>query len=259
MNCVNVRNLSFDYAYKKLLDTLSFEVKKGEFFGILGPNGSGKSTLMKNMLGLLPAKSGSIEFLGKDIKNYDLKALSKIIGFVPQKSALTMPLLVEDVLLMGRYSNLAHSFSKYSKQDYEAVEEVAVLVRIESFLKRNVLSLSGGEFQRVLLARALLKKPEILLLDEPTSALDTNYALEILALCERLKKLRQMTIIAILHDLNLAALFCEKILFLKDGKIRYLGTCEALFQKEILKEIYDLDCEVILHKQKPYVIASKPE
>lgn len=254
---VAVENLSFAYGKIPLLQNLSFNVKKGEFIGILGPNGSGKSTLVKNMLSILPFKIGSISFFNKELHHYSLKELAKIIGFVPQKSALTIPLLVKDVLLMGRYSSLKRSYSNYTKQDLDEMNELSKKLDISEFLERNILSLSGGEFQRVLLARALLKKPQILLLDEPTSALDMNYAIELLSLCETMLKTQQITIIAILHDLNLAAMFCERVFLLKNGKLRYQGSVKELFTKEILKEIYELDCEILSKDERIYVLPLK--
>lgn len=254
---INVENLSFAYEHKPLLESLNFKIEEGAFFGILGPNGSGKSTLMKNMLGILKPSSGSICFFDKNVQDYGIKELAKIIGFVPQKSELMMPLLVQDVLLMGRYSALQSAFASYTQQDLEQMQEVAEQVRIENFLTRNILSLSGGEFQRVLLARALLKKPQILLLDEPTSALDMNYAIELLSLCENLLKKQKITVVAILHDLNLASMFCDEIIFLKEGKLSYKGSTQELFTKEILKEIYDLNCEVLLQNNKAYILPLK--
>lgn len=254
---VCVENLSFDYGKISLLKDINFSVKSGEFIGILGPNGSGKSTLAKNLLGILPFKAGNVKIFDKEIQSYDIKSLSKIIGFVPQKSALILPLLVKDVLLMGRYTNLGRFFASYSKADLNALYELARELKIEQFLERSILSLSGGEFQRVLLARALLKRPKILILDEPTSALDMNYATELLSLCEHLCKRENITIITILHDLNLASLFCEKIIFLKDGKIAHQGHTKELFTHEILSEIYNTKCEIIEKNGKKFILPVK--
>lgn len=150
-----------------------------------------------------------------------------------------------------------HAFSSYSKEDILEIKEFAKDLRLENFLERSILSLSGGEFQRMLLARALLKKPKFLFLDEPTSALDLNYAIELLSLCEKLVKEKNIAVVAILHDLNLASMFCDKILFLKEGEIKYFGTSKELFTQEILKEIYDLNCEIIYKNSKPYILALK--
>lgn len=254
---LKIENLSFAYHQKALLKNINLELENNAFIGILGPNGSGKSTLLKLILKNLEFKEGEIALFNTNIKDFSLKEFAKICGFVPQNSALKTPLKVIDVLLMSKYTNLKHAFSSYSKDDVLEVEEFAKELKIEKFLQRSILSLSGGEFQKVLLARALLKKPKILFLDEPTSALDLNHAIELLSLCERLIKRDNIGVVAILHDLNLASLFCDKILFLKKGEIKYFGTSKELFTKEILKEIYDLNCELIYQNSKPYILALK--
>ena len=254
---IEISNLSFSFHQKPLLKNINLSLKDDKFIGILGPNGSGKSTLFRNMLRYYQYEKGEILFFEKNLKSYSLKELAKIIGFVPQKSDLSAPLNVLDILLMSKYLNLKYSYGEYSKEDIAEVKEVAKSLNLEPFLERNALSLSGGEFQRVLLARALIKKPKILFLDEPTSALDLNYAVELLSLCEAQIKERNIKVIAILHDLNLASMFCDKILFLKDGEIRYEGSAQELFTKEILKEIYNLNCEIIYQDSKPYIFALK--
>ena len=253
---IKLENLSFSYGKKEFLKDINLHIKQG-FTGILGPNGSGKSTLLKLMLKSLEPNEGKILFFDTNIKNFTLKEFANLTGFVPQNSALKTPLMVVDVLLMGKYATLKNAFCEYSKKDLQEVEKIAELLKFKELLQRNVLSLSGGEFQRVLLARALLKKPKILFLDEPTSALDLNYAIELLNLCEHLIKHQKIAVVAILHDLNLASLFCDKLLFLKDGKVRYFGSVKELFTKEILKEIYELNCEIITHNEKPYILALK--
>lgn len=253
---IRVENLSFAYE-RPILKDVSLEIKEGDFLGILGPNGSGKSTLLKIMIKSLTYEKGEIYVFDKNLKDYSLKEYAKLIGFVPQSSQLFVPLKVIDVLLMGKYLGLKYSFSSYSKEDIDDILLRAKEFRLENFLYRNVFSLSGGEFQRVLLARALLKNPKILFLDEPTSALDLNYAIELLSLCERLVKQKKLTVICILHDLNLASLFCNKLILLKDGEVRHKGGVKELFTKEILKEIYDFSCEIIYKDDKPYILASK--
>lgn len=254
---LEVKNLHFSYYQKEILRDVSFELKNGDFLGILGPNGSGKSTLLKNMLKNLDYKAGEIVVFGKNLKKFALKEFAKIAGFVPQSSQLHTPLKVVDVLLMSRYANLNSIFSNYDATDLAQVHEIAKTLKLEHFLERSIFSLSGGEFQRVMLARALLKNPKILFLDEPTSALDLNYALELLGLCEGLIKERNISVVAILHDLNLASLFCNKVIFLKEGKVCYMGETAKLFKKEILREIYDLNCEIIYYNEKPYILPIK--
>lgn len=258
MESIQVKNLSFSYGKHTILQDISLNVSSGEFVGILGPNGSGKSTIIKNMLGFLAPSRGEISILGKDIKQYDIKELASLIGFVPQKSSINVPLLVKDFLLMGRYSALKSAFSDYSSEDKAQVQEIAFILDIDRFLERSILSLSGGEFQRVLLGRALLKNPKILLLDEPTSALDMNYALELLKHCENLLGLKHIAIVAVLHDFNLASLFCKRLYLLKEGKIYAQGSPKELFTNEILQEVYGLSCKVVREEGRAFVLPIKP-
>ena len=131
------------------------------------------------------------------------------------------------------------------------------LLDVERFAKRSAHSLSGGEFQRGLLARALVSEPKILLLDEPTSALDLNYGVQMLKICENLTRELNLLSVAVLHDLNLAAMFCDELVMLKDGEIRYAGTAKQLYTKEILHEIYGLNCEILEHDGTPFVVPVK--
>lgn len=252
---MEVKNLEFSFYKKEILKGLNLTAKRGEFIGILGPNGCGKSTLLKNILKIYKPKSGIITLKDKSLKEYSQKELSQILGFVPQKSQISMPLLVEDIILMGRYSHLKSSFYGYEKKDLEAVDEIMRLLNLENFKKRVAFTLSGGEFQRVILARALVGKPEMLLLDEPTSALDLNYAVSILKICKKIVKKQNIACVVVLHDLNLASLFCDKILLLKDGKVAYEGRVNELFTKEILYEIYSLKCEILNYENRPIVVA----
>ncbi len=254
---IKTEHLSFSYENKEILKDINLDFKQGEFVGILGPNGCGKSTLLKNLLRLLEPKSGIISLQDKSLQEYSLKELSRILGFVPQKSGLSMPLSVEDVLYMGRYSHLKNAFSGYSKEDEKKIDEVMELLGIKPFKKRLAQSLSGGEFQRVILARALVSEPKILLLDEPTSALDLNYAVEIMKICQMLTKKLDLLCVMVLHDLNLASLFCQRLLMLKDGVIKYKGSPKELMKKDILHEIYGLKCDIIEHQNCPIVVVSK--
>lgn len=253
---VKVTNLVFSYE-KPLLQDINFEVNRGEFVGILGPNGCGKSTLLKNLLKILQPQSGEIFCCEKPLNDYSHKELANCIGFVPQRSLLTMPLLVEDILFMGRFSAMKNLFAGYDKEDKEIVMHIAKLLGLEPFLKRLALSLSGGEFQRVLLGRALVGLPQVLLLDEPTSALDMNYAIELMKICEDYIYKHHLVGIIVLHDLNLAALFCKRVILMQHGKIHYDNAVEAVFKPEILKEIYGFSCDVICHENRPFIVIKK--
>ena len=256
---ISIENASFSYGLgeENLLDKINLNIEKGKFIGILGPNGCGKSTLLKVILKYLNPKEGIIKIENKELKEYTQSELAEILSFVPQKSSLTMPLTVEDVVYMGRVPYMKNKWTGFDREDREKVEKIMQMLKIDKFKNRVVFSLSGGEFQRVLLARALAQNTNIMLLDEPTSALDMNYALEIMRLTSYFVKNESLTAVMVLHDLNLASMYCDSIILLKNGKIAYEGTPKELFRPEILEEIYGFNCEVIENNVFSYVIPNK--
>ncbi len=256
---ISIENASFSYGLgeENLLDKINLNIEKGKFIGILGPNGCGKSTLLKVILKYLNPKEGIIKIENKELKEYTQSELAEILSFVPQKSSLTMPLTVEDVVYMGRVPYMKNKWTGFDREDREKVEKIMQMLKIDKFKNRVVFSLSGGEFQRVLLARALVQNTNIMLLDEPTSALDMNYALEIMKLTSYFVKNESLTAVMVLHDLNLASMYCDSIILLKNGKIAYEGTPKELFKPEILEEIYGFNCEVIENNGFSYVIPNK--
>lgn len=256
---ISIENASFSYGLSEenLLDKINLNIEKGKFIGILGPNGCGKSTLLKVILKYLNPKEGIIKIENKELKEYTQSELAEILSFVPQKSSLTMPLTVEDVVYMGRVPYMKNKWTGFDREDREKVEKIMQMLKIDKFKNRVVFSLSGGEFQRVLLARALVQNTNIMLLDEPTSALDMNYALEIMRLTSYFVKNESLTAVMVLHDLNLASMYCDSIILLKNGKIAYEGTPKELFRPEILEEIYGFNCEVIENNGFSYVIPNK--
>lgn len=256
---ISIENTTFSYGLgeENLLDGINLNIEKGKFIGILGPNGCGKSTLLKVILKYLNPKEGIIKIENKELKEYTQSELAEILSFVPQKSSLTMPLTVEDVVYMGRVPYIKNKWIGFDREDREKVEKIMQMLKIDQFKNRVIFSLSGGEFQRVLLARALVQNTNIMLLDEPTSALDMNYALEIMKLTSYFVQNESLTAVMVLHDLNLASMYCDSIILLKNGKIAYEGTPKELFRPEILEEIYGFNCEVIENNGFSYVIPNK--
>ena len=256
---ISIENTTFSYGLSEenLLDGINLNIEKGKFIGILGPNGCGKSTLLKVILKYLNPKEGIIKIENKELKEYTQSELAEILSFVPQKSSLTMPLTVEDVVYMGRVPYMKNKWTGFDREDREKVEKIMQMLKIDKFKNRVIFSLSGGEFQRVLLARALAQNTNIMLLDEPTSALDMNYALEIMRLTSYFVQNESLTAVMVLHDLNLASMYCDSIILLKNGKIAYEGTPKELFRPEILEEIYGFNCEVIENNGFYYVIPNK--
>ncbi|WP_298961629.1 ABC transporter ATP-binding protein [uncultured Campylobacter sp.] len=254
---MKVSGLNFSYGKRAILQDVCLNLEQGKFYGILGPNGCGKSTLLKNILQILKPASGIIEINGKRASEYGLKELAALIGFVPQKTALAAPLSVKEILLAGRFCRLKSVFSGYDASDHAKVEQMAELLDVKKFLERSAFELSGGEFGRVLLARALVSEPEILLLDEPTGALDMNYAIEAMSICENLTRSLNLTSVIVLHDLNLASLFCDEILMLKEGAVRYRGSASELFTPQIIKEIYGFDALIVENLGTKFILPQK--
>lgn len=252
---IKVENLSFSYGDRAILKNLKVQIKKGKMTGILGPNGCGKSTFLKNILGYLTPNSGEIIFNGKDTVGLSKKDKAKLVSLVPQKSNLMTNMSVKDFVLMGRLPHLKSSWAGYTFDDKKKVEDNLNFLGLYKFSERVAVSLSGGEFQRVLLARALTQEPEILLLDEPTSALDLNHAVELLNKVKSLSLEKSLTSVAVLHDLNLAAMFCDELIMMKDGEIKFQGTPLEVLTEENLRAVYNLKSKVIKDENGiPYII-----
>lgn len=255
MSIIKIEDLNFSYGERKILKGIDLEISDKKLTGILGPNGCGKTTLLKNILGYFKSEKGSILLKDKLSNKFSQKEKAKLISFVPQKSQLVSGMDVEEFTLMGRLPHLKNSWDGYSKEDKEITKKYLKKLDLEKFSKRKAVTLSGGEFQRVLLARALTQETEIILLDEPTSALDLNHALELMARVKETVLEKGLTAIAVLHDLNLAAMFCDEIVMLKNGKVFCKGTPKETLTTKNLKEVYDLDCTISFTEDDiPYII-----
>lgn len=255
MSIIKIENLHFSYGNRKILKGIDLEISEKKITGILGPNGCGKTTLLKNILGYFKGEQGNIFLDGKESRKFSQKEKAKLISFVPQKSQLMSAMTVEEFTLMGRLPHLNNSWDGYSKSDMEITKKYLAELDLEKFTERKAVTLSGGEFQRVLLARALTQETKIILLDEPTSALDLNHALDLMEKVRENVKEKGITAAAVLHDLNLAAMFCDELIMLKEGKVCCKGTPQKVLTKENLKKVYDLDCTVSFTDERvPYII-----
>ena len=250
----NVDNISYEINGKKILKNISFDVKPGEIIGVIGPNGSGKTTLLKSLNNINEISSGSITFDNKKIDEFSSKELAKHISFMNQNTNIGFDFPCIDVVVLGRYPYL-DAFSEYSKKDIEIAEKFMKLTNTLKFRDKSILSLSGGERQRVLFAKTLTQDTDIILLDEPTSALDLNHALELMEKVKEIIHKKGKTAVAVLHDLNLASMFCDEIIMLKNGKVYCKGTPKETMTKENLKNIYDLESEIFYTEEGiPYII-----
>lgn len=235
------------YEGREVLKGVTISLSPGELIGLLGPNGAGKSTLIKVLSKVLKPIAGTIYVEGEDIESLSFKEAAKRIGVVPQEISLDYKFTVYDVVMMGRNPYISR-FKGETTLDREIVIESMKATNILEFADRSITELSGGEKQRVILARALAQQPKILLLDEPTSHLDISYQIEMLNLIKRLVKEKNIGALSAIHDPNLASQFCDKIILIKDGKIYDFGSPKDVLTSKNLKEVFNVD---VIVKQHP--------
>lgn len=242
---IEVTNLIFSYGRgtEPILKELNLRIMVGELVGLLGPNGSGKSTLLKLMSGILPPRSGKVSFHGKEISTIGRKEMARKVAVVPQESPIVFPFRVIEVVLMGRYPHLK-GLTLEGKQDLEMVREAMELTDIRHLADRRITELSGGEKQRVIIARALVQQPELLLLDEPTTFLDIRHQMAIYDLLRGLNQREGLTIVGVMHDLNWAARYCRRLLLLKDGRVWCDGPPEKVLHPENIWEVFQAEVDV---------------
>ncbi len=241
---LSLHNVHFNHGHRPLFSGLDLNFKLGRCYGILGPNGSGKTTLLDLLCGLLQPANGRICFQGRSLNNLSKKKLAASIALVPQDFFVRFNFTVRQVVEMGRHPHL-HRFAGLGKADSNLVDSVMAELDITGFDDRLVTELSGGEKQRVAVARALAQNPEVLLLDEATSNLDVYHSLAILKVIRR-RITKGVTVVAAVHDLNLAASFCDEIIFLRQGKIIALGGVNEVLNPEIINEIFGVEAAVRL-------------
>ena len=255
MAIINIENLNYSYGKKEVLKELSLDIDENKLTGIIGPNGCGKSTLAKNIIKYINGKFEYFKIMDVDISQLSHKKIAQFISYIPQKSTIIPNISVFDYVLLGRFPLLRNSWDNYSEKDYKIVENNINLLNIKELKDRNVETLSGGELQKALLARALAQEAKILLLDEPTSALDLNNAVEFMKILKNISIKKNISVIIIIHDLNLASLFCDSLIILKDGRFIEKGSPKEVINEENIKSVYNLDCKVCYNENnKPYII-----
>jgi iron complex transport system ATP-binding protein len=239
---IQTRNLSFAYKDRAVLHTLSLSVASGEMLGILGPNGSGKTTLLKILSAVLHGQ-GDVALNGTNIERYGRRELSRLFAVVQQEARVNFPYTAAEIVLMGRASY--HSpWALEGRKDLDVARASMDLTDSLSLADRYLHELSGGEKQRVMIARALAQEPEILLLDEPSAFLDLKHQVQVFELLRRLNRERPLTIVAALHDLNLASLFFPRLIMLRDGKIYRDGTPNEVLTEKTIEEVYGVHVRV---------------
>ncbi|NLZ54978.1 MAG: ABC transporter ATP-binding protein, partial [Thermoanaerobacteraceae bacterium] len=240
---LKVEKLSFKYDNNNVLKDINFTLNAGDFVGILGPNGCGKTTLLKNINRWLKPDQGCVYIDGSNVFKLSVKDLAKRVATVPQDTSLDVSFTVEQVVSMGRNPHLK-SFEQERSQDIAIVEDSMKIMDVFHLRDKPINQLSGGEKQRVLIARALAQQPTLLLLDEPTSHLDINYQWELLELLKNLCINKSLTILIVIHDINLASMFCNKVILLKEHRIFKMGTLNEVVNKQNIKEVFNMDVRV---------------
>jgi iron complex transport system ATP-binding protein len=232
-------NISVALGGTEILRSISLDTADKKFIGIIGPNGSGKTTLLKCIYRVLKPQGGAIFLNGRDMRTFPIKETAKEMGVVSQHNYYNFDFTVREIVLMGRAPH-KKQMERDNADDFRIVDKALETVGMESFADRRFSTLSGGEQQRIILARALAQQTKCLILDEPTNHLDVKYQFQLLNL---LKKL-ELTVIAALHDLNLAVSYCDYIYVLKDGILKGWGSSKELLTPDFLREIYEVDTKI---------------
>jgi len=240
---LDISNISLSFRDKLILSNVSLEVSAGEFFVIIGPNGAGKTSLLKVLSGLQKAQKGTVTIKDKNILNYRRRNLSQIMAIVPQHIEVGFPFTVADTVIMGRSPHLG-ILGMEGENDFHIAEEAMKFTDVSHLTDRKLFQLSGGELQRVIIARAICQQPEIILLDEPTTALDPSHQLKIMDLMEKFRREHGTTIIMVSHDLNLASMYGDRVLLLKSGRVVKTGDPKSVLNKELLEDSYGCRIQV---------------
>ena len=243
---ISLEAVSCSYSEIPVLNAISAQIPVQDFTVIVGPNGAGKSTLFNAIMGFMPITAGKIKVFERELKDYSRLELAKLISFVPQESVFTFDYRVEELVLMGRFPHLG-LMQSWGDEDRIAAAEALHSMGLDGFGQRWYSHLSGGEKQRVMIARALAQQTRFIFLDESLSQLDVNFQLEIMNLLSNVHRTTGQGIVLISHNLNLAANYASRMIFLKDGRVLANGSAQELMTSELLKELFGLDLQISLN------------
>ena len=241
---ITTENIRVNFQAKEILKGISIETRDKELVGIIGPNGSGKSTLLKCIYRVLKADSGAVYLDGEELYAMNAKSSAKKMAVVAQHNYYNFDFSAREVVLMGRAPH-KKTLERDNADDYRIVEEALKTVQMDKFADRSFSTLSGGEQQRVILARALAQQTPALILDEPTNHLDITHQIMLMKLVKNL----DVTVISAIHDLNIAAAYCDRIYVLKDGVLEGEGTPGEVLTPELIRRIYKVESEVVYDSQ----------
>jgi iron complex transport system ATP-binding protein len=252
---VFVENITAGYDQRPVLRDVSLRVAPGEFVGLIGPNGCGKTTLLRVLSGVIPTMAGRVLVADSDVRQINRRKLARIMACLLQDFSIDLSFTVRELVLMGRAPHLPRIGSE-TPRDFEVAERAMALCDVSHLADRPITEISGGERQRVLIALCLAQEPRVLLLDEPTSHLDIGHQLSVLDLIARLNRQTGVTVIAVLHDLSLAAEYCQRVLVLNAGRTAALGTPAEVLTAEMISTVYGAN--VLIERNplsgKPHIV-----
>lgn len=243
---ISLETVSCSYTGRPVLNSVSVNISETDFTVIIGPNGAGKSTLFNAIMGFMPLESGQISIFERDLKDYSRPELAKLIAFVPQESVFTFDYQVEELVLMGRFPHLG-LMQSWGEEDRKIAAKALGSMGLDGFGERWYSQLSGGEKQRVMIARALAQETRFIFLDESLSQLDINFQLEIMDLLSQVRQSTGQGIVLISHNLNLAANYASRLVFLKAGRVLASGDPDELMMSQLLREVFGLELQTALN------------
>ncbi len=238
-----IDNISFAYESTNILDGISIDLKKGSFYGILGPNGCGKTTFLDLLIRHKKPNSGCITFSGINLLDISRKQLARKIALVSQNFYINFPYTAREVVIMGRYPYISR-FSSPSSEDLDRVDSIMKKTRVDLLSDNFITELSGGERQRVVFARALVQDTEVIILDEATSNLDIRHTIDLLDIVRARVDQKKLTVISVFQDINLAARYCDRLIFLRNGTIVAEGKTEEMVNQGLIQKVFDVDSEI---------------
>ena len=247
---LTVKHLTGGYDEKPILKDVSFSVQKGEFFGVLGPNGSGKTTLLKMLTGVHPFQKGEVFVKDKRIQAYSPKERARMIAVLPQASELSYSYTVKEIVSLGRYAHQRGLLKTLTSKDEEKIEHAMKQTDVLRFAHKPLQALSGGEKQRVYLAQALAQEPKLLFLDEPTNHLDLAYQKQLLDMLRKWTEENELTVVAVFHDLDLASLYCDRLMLLNDGIVEKLAAPAEVLREDTIEDVYQIKTKRLIHPER---------
>jgi iron complex transport system ATP-binding protein len=248
---IHVNNLHFNYGKKEVLSDISFHIEDGEIVSLVGPNGAGKSTLLKCMNRILQPVKGTMRINDETVNGMGMKKMARLFAYVPQTTLHTFPATVFDTVLLGRRPYVGWIVGNEHR---EIVYEMLIQMDLAHLALRQFNELSGGEQQRVLIARALVQEPSVLLLDEPTSNLDLKHQLEVMDYVVEIVRRKSISVFMAIHDLNLAARYSDRLIFLKNGKLCMNGSPKETLIAGTIRTVYDIEAKVNNDTDRPHIV-----